>query len=238
MTGAERVVAFAAVLALCSCVAFAGIALLDRPGDVSNPDAKFDAEKGPGKREEARREGPHRRLARFGYDPGAASSSTPSRSGRPSARSGSTRATELIEFPPIVVDDRLYFIDNDGLYVSLDAETGKIDLEKQLDDAQRLLARLLPTASSTRVALEPGPGARRPRPATARCSGARSSAPAPSPRRWSPAGACTSATRPATSTRSTPRTATRSGRRPSTARSRPRPRSATGSSTSATTAAT
>ena len=41
-TGAERVVAIVAILALLSTGAFAAAAVLKRPGDISNPDATFD----------------------------------------------------------------------------------------------------------------------------------------------------------------------------------------------------
>ena len=46
MTGAERVVAAAALLALASCPVFAAAALLERPGDILNPNAAFDSNAG------------------------------------------------------------------------------------------------------------------------------------------------------------------------------------------------
>lgn len=133
MTGAERVVAGAAVLALGSSVAFAGIALLDRPGDISNPDAKFVAEKGPGKKgkppEDKTIDWP-----RFGYDPGRSKFLDAQRIRPPFAKVWKYKGDELIEFPPIVVDDRVYFIDNDGRYVCLDAETGKTIWSKRISE--------------------------------------------------------------------------------------------------------
>ena len=131
MTGAERVVAFAAVLALSSCVAFAGIALIGRPGDISNPDADFNAAKGPGKEKKVQKD---RTVdwARFGYDPGRSKFLNAQQVRLPFSKVWKYKGDELIEFPPIVVDDRVYFIDNDGLYVALDAETGKVIWEKQL----------------------------------------------------------------------------------------------------------
>ena len=228
MTGAERVVAVAAALALASCVAFAGPSRCSSaPATSPIPTPRSTPQKGPARRR-SRAAGQTVDWPRFGYDPGAASSSTPSSVRPPFRKVWKYKGDELIEFPPIVVDDRLYFIDNDGLYVCLDARRARSIWRKQLADAERLLAGLLrrrPLHASASSPARRSPSA----PATARCSGARSSAPAPSPRRWSSAAACTSATRPATSTRSTSRTARRDlddDRR--TARSRPRPRSSDG----------
>ena len=49
---------------------------------------------------------------------------------------------ELIEFPPIIADKRMYMIDNDGVFIALDNDTGKVVWKKQLGSAQRLLPGL------------------------------------------------------------------------------------------------
>ena len=133
MTGAERVVAGAALLALGSCVVFAALALGGRPGDISNPDAEFKAEKGPGK---AIKPPKDKTIdwPRFGYDPGRSKFLDAQRIRPPFAKVWKYKGDELIEFPPIVVDDRLYFIDNDGLYVCLDANTGKVLWDERLSN--------------------------------------------------------------------------------------------------------
>ncbi len=130
-TGAERVVAIAAVLALLSTAAFAGMALLQRPGDISNPDVAFIKHKGVGKKPKAPVD--HTiDWPRFGYDVGRSKFLDAQNVRPPFRRMWKYDGGELIEFPPIVVDDRLYFIDNAGLYVALDAETGKVIWKKRL----------------------------------------------------------------------------------------------------------
>ena len=68
----------------------------------------------------------------FGYDVGRSKFLDAQNVRPPFQRLWKYDGGELIEFPPIVVDDRLYFIDNDGLYVALDAETGKIIWKKRI----------------------------------------------------------------------------------------------------------
>ncbi len=131
MTGAERAVLLAAAIALTITVVAAPFALLKRPEDVSNPDAAFARKEGAGKEKK-----PEPKKAtnwpRYGYDLGR-SKFIDSPSVRPPFRKAwKYKGDELIEFPPIVVDGRLYFIDNDGVYVALDAETGKVIWKKQL----------------------------------------------------------------------------------------------------------
>lgn len=135
MTGAERVVAGAAALALASCVAFAAIAFLTEPGDVSNPDADFDAKRSPGEKSAGAAKparGDTVDWTRFGYDPGRSKFLDAQRVRPPFDKVWKFKGEELIEFPPIVVDDRLFFIDNDGVYTALDADTGKVVWEKRL----------------------------------------------------------------------------------------------------------
>ena len=130
-TGAEKVVAIVAVFALLSTGAFAAAAMLERPDDVFNPDASFDAGKGVGKKSKP----PVDRTVdwpRLGYDIGRSKFLDAQAIKPPYRKLWKYDGGELIEFPPIVVDDRLYFIDNAGLYVALNAETGKVIWKKRL----------------------------------------------------------------------------------------------------------
>lgn len=131
MTGAERAVAIAATLALSITVVAAPFALLKRPADVSNPDAAFARKEGAGKEKQPK---PAKTVnwTRFGYDVGRSKFLDSPRVRPPFRKVWKWKGDELIEFPPIVVAGRLYFIDNDGLYVCLDAKTGKTVWKKRL----------------------------------------------------------------------------------------------------------
>ncbi len=135
MTGSERVVVGAALLALLATIAFGAVGLLKRPGDISNPDAAFDAAKGAGKSNKPPT--PKDRTIdwpRFGYDLGRSKFLDAQSVKPPFRKVWKYKGDELIEFPPIVVDDRLYFIDNDGLYVALDAADGKVLWKERLSN--------------------------------------------------------------------------------------------------------
>jgi outer membrane protein assembly factor BamB len=134
MTWSERVVALSALVAVLATVAFGVVGLLKKPGDISNPDAVFKVDKGVGK--SSGKPAPKKDTTvdwpRFGYDVGR-SKFLDAQSVRPPFRKvWKYKGTELIELPPIVVDGRVYFIDNAGLYVALDAATGKVIWKKQL----------------------------------------------------------------------------------------------------------
>jgi len=135
MTGAERLIAGVIALLLSSCVILAAVAFATEPGDISNPDAKFDAERSPGEKSSGKTKPPPDKAVdwtRFGYDPGRSKFLDAQRVRPPFDKVWKYKGEELIEFPPIVVDDRLYFIDNDGVYTALDAGTGKVIWEEQL----------------------------------------------------------------------------------------------------------
>ena len=181
MTGAERAVLAAATLALAVTVVAAPFALLKRPDDVSNPDAAFAREEGAGKEKEPK---PAKTVnwTRFGYDIGRSKFLDSPKVRPPFRKVWKYTGDELIEFPPIYVDDRLYFIDNDGVYVALEREHREGGLEEAARLAQRLLPRLLQGRPLQR---QPLAAVRRWRsgPATARSSGASRSTAAPSHRR-------------------------------------------------------
>lgn len=131
MTGGERVVAAAVSLALAVTVVAGAYALLKRPGDVSNPDVAFSAAEGAGKQRQPK---PRKTVnwTRFGYDLGRSKFLDTPRIRPPFRKLWKWQGEELIEFPPIVVDGRLYFIDNDGVYVALDADDGRVLWRKRL----------------------------------------------------------------------------------------------------------
>jgi outer membrane protein assembly factor BamB len=131
MTGGERAVATAVSVALAVTVVAGAYALLKRPGDVSNPDVAFSREQGAGKEKQPK---PRKTVnwTRFGYDLGRSKFLDTPRIRPPFRKLWKWQGEELIEFPPIVVDGRLYFIDNDGVYIALDAKTGKVLWRKQL----------------------------------------------------------------------------------------------------------
>ena len=110
--------------AIAVSAAVAGYELLKRPGDVHNPDAIFKPEKPP-------KPPPKKAKAKtvnwpmFGYDR-ARTRYLPARGIKPPFRKV-WRFTDrpLLEFPPISVAGRLYFVNNCGFAYALEAKTGK-----------------------------------------------------------------------------------------------------------------
>jgi outer membrane protein assembly factor BamB len=133
MTRAEQVVVVSAAIALVATAALAVVGLTKRPGDIHNADAAFSREEGAGKSKKP----PVQKdrtvdWPRFGYDPGRSKFLDAQSVKPPFRKVWKYHGPQLIELPPIVVDGRVYFIDNDGLYVALDAETGKVLWKKRL----------------------------------------------------------------------------------------------------------
>jgi outer membrane protein assembly factor BamB len=132
--------AFAAVL-VCAAVVFA----VTRPGDVFNPDVEFRAE--PTQTSVPKAEAPKKKKgkkkkadplsgftwAQYGYsrdrrrylptDPSVAP---------PFFRRWSWSAHVLLEFPPIIVGQRLFVTRNDGQVVKLDKKTGKVHWRRDM----------------------------------------------------------------------------------------------------------
>jgi outer membrane protein assembly factor BamB len=109
-------------------VAGAGIAIYlatKRPEDVSNPDAAFH------KRKPAIRKTVDWPL--YGHDP-QRTRYLPSKDLDPPFGSSlwSFQAGKLLEFQPIVVKDRLYFMDKDGTFRALNADTGKVEWKRKI----------------------------------------------------------------------------------------------------------
>ena len=145
----------AAVALLVAAIAFTaaivGYELLKRPADVHNPDAiTFVPQKPP----------PQPRKAKtvnwpmFGLNP-ARTRYLPARGIKPPFRK-LWRFTDrpLLEFPPIYVGGKLYFVNNNGFAYALDADSGKVLWKRRIGTPQRLLAGLL----------QPPPLHRQPRP--------------------------------------------------------------------------
>ena len=101
-------------------VALGGYFALRRPGDVSNPDAAFEA---PTEVEKVSRAVD---WPLFGYDDERTKFLPTKRVGPPFKRIWQYDAKVLVEFAPIIVDGRLYAIDNAGVFFSLDGKTGKV----------------------------------------------------------------------------------------------------------------
>jgi outer membrane protein assembly factor BamB len=134
-TGApERLLLAVAALSVTATVIVGAIALFKRPGDISNPDAQFKTgklENDPTKNK-PKGENDAVNWPRFGYDEARTKFLGVQKVRPPFTKVWKYDQDELIEFPPIIVDKRMYMIDNDGVFVALDKETGKVVWKKQL----------------------------------------------------------------------------------------------------------
>lgn len=131
LTAEDRIVAAIVVtLVILTCV-LAVVALLKRPADISNPDVAFETEASEpvdtGKKATDRRVD----WPRYGYDIERTKFLNAQRVRPPFRRVWRYEQDELIEFAPIVVGNRLYMIDNDGVFIALNANTGKVVWKKQ-----------------------------------------------------------------------------------------------------------
>jgi hypothetical protein len=119
---ANRVPAIALLAAaIFFSAAAGGYELLKRPADVHNPDAAFVPQKPPQLPKRAKTVN----WPMFGLNP-ARTRYLPAQGVRPPFRK-LWRFTDrpLLEFPPIYVGGRLYFVNNNGYAHALDADTGK-----------------------------------------------------------------------------------------------------------------
>ncbi|HEU4737282.1 MAG TPA: PQQ-binding-like beta-propeller repeat protein [Solirubrobacterales bacterium] len=100
--------------------------LVKRPGDVHNPDATFKPQKPPKPKAKTVN------WPMFGLNP-ARTRYLPAKGVKPPFRK-LWRFTErpLLEFPPIYVAGKLYFVDNNGTARALDADTGRILWERSI----------------------------------------------------------------------------------------------------------
>jgi outer membrane protein assembly factor BamB len=101
---------------------------LKRPADVHNPDAIFKPEKPPPEPKKAR----FVNWPMFGLNP-ARTRYLPARGVHPPfARLWRFTDKPLLEFPPIFVNGRLFFVNNNGFAHALDADTGKTLWERRV----------------------------------------------------------------------------------------------------------
>jgi outer membrane protein assembly factor BamB len=116
-------VAFAVLLVAGGALAYE---LLKRPADVHNPNATFVPQKPP------KPEAKTVNWPMFGLNP-ARTRYLPARGVKPPFRK-LWRFTErpLLEFPPIYVGGKLYFVNNNGTAYALDADTGKLLWERSI----------------------------------------------------------------------------------------------------------
>jgi outer membrane protein assembly factor BamB len=125
----RRHIAIGLIVASVVVVAGAGVLtyeLVKRPGDVHNPNATFVPQ------EPARAKAKTVNWPMFGLNP-ARTRYLPAKGVKPPFRK-LWRFTEkpLLEFPPIYVGGKLYFVDNNGTARALDADTGKILWERSI----------------------------------------------------------------------------------------------------------
>jgi outer membrane protein assembly factor BamB len=117
--------AVAGVLAVAGA-AFLGYQVLKRPADVHNEDVAFRPQK-PQKLEAKTVNWPM-----FGLDP-ARTRYLPAKGVRPPFRKlWRFKERPLLEFPPIYVGGRLYFVNNNGTAYALDADSGKVLWERSI----------------------------------------------------------------------------------------------------------
>lgn len=119
----STIVIWLAGLAALGGLAVTGYDALKRPGDILNSDVGFDErEDRPGKPKEEKVETVDWPL--YGYDL-ARTKNLDVDVGPPLRKIWSWDSKQLIEFSPIVVNDRIYGMNNDALFFALDADTGK-----------------------------------------------------------------------------------------------------------------
>ncbi len=132
-SGAEKLLLGIAVAGLCLTVAFAGYALVKRPSDISNPDAAFKTGS-LGKKPEPEPESKDRSVdwPRFGYDLARTKFLNTPKVRPPYRKLWKYDQDQLIEFAPIIAGKRMYMIDNDAVFVTLNKDSGKVVWKKQL----------------------------------------------------------------------------------------------------------
>jgi outer membrane protein assembly factor BamB len=118
-------VAGGATVAVVGVVAIVAYLVTKRPGDVSNPQAAFHEQK---------RQAPKTvDWPLYGHDT-ARTRYLPSKHLDPPFQSSewSFQAGKLLEFQPIVVRDRIYFMDKDGTFYALSTDKGKVQWKRRI----------------------------------------------------------------------------------------------------------
>jgi outer membrane protein assembly factor BamB len=133
LTGAEQLLLALIAVVVATSLIFAGVALVKRPGDISNPDVTFEASGDAEQKQEVK---PTDKRGvdwpRYGYDLERTKFLNAQKVRPPFRKVWKYDQEELIEFAPIVVGVRMYMIDNDGVFVALNNDTGKVIWKKRL----------------------------------------------------------------------------------------------------------
>jgi outer membrane protein assembly factor BamB len=127
---AERLLLLLAAGGVVATCAFAAVAFVKRPADISNPDVAFrtgDLASKSKPREDRSVDWP-----RYGYDLQRTKFLNAQRVRPPFRKLWKYDQDQLIEFAPIIVGERMYMIDNDGIFIALDDDTGKVVWKKDL----------------------------------------------------------------------------------------------------------
>jgi outer membrane protein assembly factor BamB len=115
------------VAALLFTAGVVGYELLKRPADVHNPDAIFKPQKPPAPPKAKTVNWPM-----YGLNP-ARTRYLPAKGIKPPFRKlWRYKNKPLLEFPPIYVGGKLYFVNNNGFAYALDADTGKVLWERRI----------------------------------------------------------------------------------------------------------
>jgi outer membrane protein assembly factor BamB len=116
--------------ALLFSAAVVGYELLKRPADVHNPDAIFKPQKPPAPPPEAKTVN----WPMYGLNP-ARTRYLPAKGVKPPFRKlWRYKGRPLLEFPPIYVGGKLYFVNNNGYAFALDADSGKVLWERRIGE--------------------------------------------------------------------------------------------------------
>src|SRR5262245_59571550 len=117
-------VADGAGLVVVAIVGVVAYFVLKRPGDVSNPNAAFHEQKKVVKTVDWPLYGHDRERTRY----------LPSKHLDPPFGSSlwSFQAGKLLEFQPIVVKGRIYFMDKDGMFYALDSGSGHVQWKRRV----------------------------------------------------------------------------------------------------------
>jgi len=130
LIGAERLLLLIAACTVFATGAMGAVAFVKRPADISNPDATFrtgDLAAKSQPREDRSTDWP-----RYGYDLQRTKFLNAQKVRPPYRKLWKYDQDQLIEFAPIVVGERMYMIDNDGVFIALNNDTGKVLWKKDL----------------------------------------------------------------------------------------------------------
>ncbi|HKJ36466.1 MAG TPA: PQQ-binding-like beta-propeller repeat protein [Solirubrobacterales bacterium] len=132
LSGAERLLLGIVVGVVFATCILAAVALVKRPDDISNPDVTFEEASKPQPQPESK---PADKRGvdwpRYGYDTDRTKFLNAQKVRPPFRKVWKYDQDQLIEFAPIVVGVRMYLIDNDGVFIALNNDTGKVIWKKR-----------------------------------------------------------------------------------------------------------